>query len=193
MKTTSHILFTLIALTAFGVCSTPVVNAQQDYSNTHIKNSTGKPLGLINYHDQQGNIAAVLYISGTEATFGQNQILIKGEAYIQAETNKSISIVATATPSAGHDEDFYPGQFMFEANRIEFDEQGKVALVLGLKPKMIRFLQSEMTITSTEKLVATNGLVQLSFDGGHTLLLSIDSTCHGRIDNADFFLFKKQK
>lgn len=59
------------------VIGTGAVLAQQDYSNTHISNASGQPLGVIDLRNHNKKVATI-YITGKEATFGPNQILIKG-------------------------------------------------------------------------------------------------------------------
>ena len=115
-----------------------------------------------------------------------------GEVF-QADKGEYISIVVTVVPSDGHKDDLYPTQIQLGVNRIEFDDYGKATLVLGVNPKIIRLFGGEFKVTSTEKLVGTNGIIEFSLDGGHTLRLPIGSSRTCRINNADFLLTPQPK
>jgi hypothetical protein len=107
---------------------------------------------------------------------------------LQAASGQSISIVVTVVPSEGHAKDFYATQLQLGVKQIEFNDQGRVTRIIGVNPKIVRMFGTPLIVTSTDELVATDGVIELSLEDGHKLLLPIDSSRTSRINNADFLL-----
>jgi hypothetical protein len=150
-------------------------------------------MGLINITDRSGETVATLYITGKEASFDSNQNLVKGSGYIQAEPGKSFTIVVTVFPSEARKKELGISQLSFKATRVDFGEEAKVRSLEGLSPTMTTIYGQELKIMSKGKLIAKNGIVAISLEGGHTLLLPLDSSLSVRIHNADFLLKRLPK
>jgi hypothetical protein len=150
-------------------------------------------MGLINITDRNGETIATLYITGKDAAFDSNQILVKGSAYIQAEPGKSFTIIVTVFPSEARKKELGASQLQMKAKRVEFGDDAKVVSLEGLSPTITTIYGKEIKIVSTVKLVAKNGIVAISLEGGHRLLLPLDSSLNIRIHDADFLLERLSK
>ena len=126
------------------------------------------------------------------ATQSATQPATIGGEYFQAEKGKYISIVVTVDPSDEHVDDFYRTQLQLGVTRIEFDKDGKTTLVSGVNPKITRMFGDDLKITSsTETVIAKNGVIELKLEGGKTLSLPIGPNRKCRIKNVDFLLNPK--
>ena len=190
MKTTSLVELTksiLYIVGIFTLCSTSVLSqVYQDYSNAHIKNTTGGPLDLISIGS-----SAELFITGKEAWFDSKGNLSKGSGYIQANPGKYFSVVVTVSPSDAHTNDLNFTQFQLGVTRMEFDDNAVPTVVVGLNPTIQTLFGTELKTTSTGRLVATNGVVVISLEDGHKLSIPLNSSRYSRMNNADFLLTPK--
>jgi len=136
---------------------------------------------------------AELYITGKEASFDSKGNLAKGSGFIQAKPGEFFSVVVTVSPSAAHKDDLNFTQFQLGVSRIEFDENAIPTVVVGLNPTIQTLTGSKLKTTSTGRLVAKNGVIEISLEGGHTVSIPLTSSRYSQINNADFLLSPKSK
>ncbi|MGA2603808.1 MAG: ankyrin repeat domain-containing protein [Verrucomicrobiia bacterium] len=140
-----------IILTAFIACNASVVFSQTaypDYSNQHIKNSAGAPLGLINIAGSDGQTVATLYITGKDAYFGPNQVLTKGSGYIQSIPDNFFRILPVVRYKKNGEAKELFHQVALYVRRIEWDDNGMTTHIVGIKPEMDTDDGEKMHITS---------------------------------------------
>ncbi len=181
-------LLTLLAA-IFTLCSANAPSQMyQDYSNTHVQNTTGGPMCLI-----QIGSHAELCITGKDASFDSKGNLSKGPGYIQAKPGEYFSVVVTVSPSDAHKNDLNFTQFQLGVSRIEFDENAVPTVVVGLNPTIQTLMGGTLTTTSTGRLVAKHGVIEISVTGGHTLSIPLDSSRYSQMNTADWMLTPKAK
>ncbi len=140
---------------------------------------------LLRQHGGQAvKITALTKLYGTDAG-GKIGDMAKSGQVLQAEVGQYIPIVVTVNPSKGHANDLNSTQIQLGVSRIEFDNQGKVTFVYGVNPTITKLFGGHYKVISTEKLIATNGIVDVTLFGGHILSLPINSSCTCQI-NDDF-------
>jgi len=183
--------FTIALVTALTFSSSTPAQITQNYANAHIKNTTNHPLCLIEIMKNNRRKVGSLCITGKEAYFDSKGILSKGSGYIQMVRNQFYPIIVTIIPSDTHRDDLNATQIELHVTRIEFDENAKAASVSGLQPMIKRLLGTLLKTTSTGKLVATDGLIHVPLEGGHTLAFSLGENGYARLNNADFLLTSK--
>jgi hypothetical protein len=157
-------LLLLLLLMGFLFCGSTSVFAQQDYSNTRVKNTSGQPLGLMGIQDH-GKKVATLYITGAEATFGPNQGLMKGSGYVQALPNESVSLIAFFRYRDSGETNINFEEFGIRVNRIEWNDDGKTTSISGMSPVAQTDLHESLKIISDPTSpILTNGVLVLDVE-----------------------------
>ena len=132
-------------------------------------------------------------ITGKDASFDSKGNLSKGPGYIQAKPGEYFSVVVTVSPSDAHKNDLNFTQFQLGVSRIEFDENAVPTVVVGLNPTIQTLMGGTLTTTSTGRLVAKHGVIEISVTGGHTLSIPLDSSRYSQMNTADWMLTPKAK
>lgn len=110
-----------------------------------------------------------------------------------------VTIVPSDAPNAGGPSNqihLQPKGIELLVSRIEWDKDGKTTVVFGVFPQLVCYTGRNVQptfvkITSpTGKLVATNGIIELTLEGykDHKLLLPVKLGESFTISNADWFL-----
>ena len=128
-------------------CGSSIVFGQQNYSNTTVNNTTGAPINLMDIVGSDGKTAASLYITGN-ATFGPNQVMVKGSGYIQALPGETVNLIAIYRfKNAGEDEVNYD-EFGIKVNRVDWDEDGRTTHISGIDSLAKTDVHGSLKITS---------------------------------------------
>ncbi len=123
-----------IALLVLGCGSAPLYGQiTQDFSNTNIKNDTGGPLPLMNITSEGGTVAR-LFITGSQATFGPNQVMLKGSGYVEALPGKTFHLMAVYRFKNAGGKDINFDEFGLTVTRIDWDEDGRTTRISGIEP-----------------------------------------------------------
>ena len=158
------------AIVAFLVCTS---QAQQDYSNTNIKNDTGKPKSILDITGDGGKIAE-LFITGKEAKFGDNQKLYFGSGYIQAVTNKYVNIRGTHRFTKPGETGAMVNQFLLGVNRIEWDDNGMTTKIEGIRPFIKTWFDEDLKVKTTNNpTIGKDGSITLDVEKMGKIVLDI--------------------
>jgi len=150
------------------------ISAYQDYSNTHVTNTTGAPMSIMDLTDPHGKIVAELYITGKEAKFNSHQRLVSGAGYIRAIKGKYIHIVFDIKHRNKGEKKINDSQIKLGVNRIDWDDTGKLTHISDIEPAIKVFSSNDLEIISDlQNPSLTDGMVNLDIKGQGKVSLKI--------------------
>jgi hypothetical protein len=138
-------------------------NAVEDYSNKHIINDTGEPIGLITM-SRAGRVVATIFLSGKEAVFGPESRLVRGPGYIQASPGEHFHVTCG-------DQD---GRVELDITKVAWDDNGNTTSVEGLLPTLPQSNGPDLRLKpGAGSPGVKNGILTVVLDSGAELQFKI--------------------
>ena len=127
-----------------------------------VKNDGDKPQGVIEVY-LDGKAVAGLYVLPHETMSIRNQNPTSGAGYYEALTNNYFPVQSPGSPIMIDENIDFP---KLRVDKVEWDHNGKLTSILGLRPTLFREIGSSIAITSdVKKPKIVDGKLYIKLEG----------------------------